>query len=311
MKIEGIYTPVITPFTADGAVDQDGYAVMLEHLIENGIHGIVVGGTTGEFYALSKEERLAQFRHAQEVIGGRVPWLAGVNDFRTEEAVAFAQAAKEIGADGLLLAAPPYSQPSQSDLAHHALTVDRAVGLPIMLYNYPGRTGVMMEEAFLRAVSESENFCAIKESSGEIDRLHLLAQDFPNLQLSCGADDQALEFFVWGATSWVCALGNFIPREIVLLYQTCAVDGDYAMGRRLMSALLPLASLLERGGAFMQCVKHACALDGLPTGEVRPPLQPMSDELKAQTAAMLEQVKAGFRRALGPEPVRLAGGDQA
>ena len=309
MKIEGIYTPVITPFAADGAVDRDGYATMLEHLIENGIHGIVVGGTTGEFYALTREERLEQFRLAKQVIAGRVPWLAGVNEFRTEDVVAYSEAAKEIGADGLLLAAPPYSQPSQSDMARHALTVDRAVGLPIMLYNYPGRTGTMMDDEFLRAVSESANFCAIKESSGELDRLHVLAQDFPNLQISCGSDDQALEFFVWGATSWVCALGNFIPREIVLLYQTCALDGDYTMGRKLMSALLPLASLLERGGAFMQCVKHACALDGLPTGEVRPPLAPMSDELKEQTAAMLEQVKAGFRAVLEPEPVRLVSGE--
>ena len=309
MRIEGIYTPVITPFAADGAVDRDGYAAMLEHLIANGIHGIVVGGTTGEFYAMTRDERLDQFRLAQEVIAGRVPWLAGVNDFRTADVVAYAEAARDIGADGLLVAAPPYSQPSESDLARHALTVDRAAGLPIMLYNYPGRTGTMMGEALLRQVSQSANFCAIKESSGEIERLHLLALEFPNLQISCGADDQALEFFVWGATSWVCALGNFIPREIVLLYQTCAVDGDYTMGRKLMSALLPLASLLERGGSFMQCVKHACALDGLPTGEVRPPLAPMGDDLKDQTAAVLEQVKAGFRRALDPEPVRLVGGE--
>ena len=197
MEFEGIYPPVITPFNDDQSVDERGWADMIDYQIENGAHGVVIGGTTGEFYALTRDERLDQFRKAPDVVGGRVPWLAGVNDFQTESVCAYASAAKEAGADALLLAAPPYALPTERELAAHCLRVERAAKLPIMLYNYPGRTGVMMGEEFLERVGRNANFFAIKESSGDIHRIHLLAREFPHLQLSCGIDDLALEFFVW------------------------------------------------------------------------------------------------------------------
>ncbi len=295
MKFEGIYTPVITPFNGDGSVDEAGWAAMIDHLIRSGSHGIVVGGTTGEFYALSREERLRQFERAGEVVQGRVPWLAGVNDFRTEAVCAYVAAARDCGADALLLAAPPYSLPAEAELVSHCLAVDRAANLPIMLYNYPGRTGVMMGGEFLDGVVGHANFCAIKESSGEVDRIHLLAQNYPQLQLSCGADDQTLEFFAWGARSWVCAAANCAVAETVALYEACVVDGDFDRGRRLMSALLPLMALLERGGKFVQCVKYACELQGLPGGPVRQPLTPMDDALKGELHDILATAQAAVR----------------
>ena len=280
MRFEGIYVPVITPFLEDYSIDEEGFAICLDYLIDRGINGIVVGGTTGENYALSAQERIQQFHLAHKLIRGRVPWIAGINDIRTEEVSAFGVAARESGADALLLAVPPYSLPTAKELALHALKVDREAGLPIMLYNYPGRSGTEFSEGFLRRVGRSQNFCSIKESSGDIDRIHLLAREFPHLQLSCGADDQALEFFAWGARSWVCAAANFIPEETIALYETCVLKGDFVTGRRIMMALLPLMTVLERGGKFVQCVKYALKLRGLPAGKVRLPLRPMKKELK-------------------------------
>lgn len=281
MQFEGIYVPAITPFEADYAIDEEAYAAVIEHLIGQGVHGLVIGGTTGENYALTPEERVHQFKVAHKLIKGRVPWIAGVNDIRTEDVCDFSQAAKKAGADALLLAIPPYSVPNQKELALHALKVDRAANLPIMLYNYPGRSGAAYEHECLERVARSSNFVAIKESSGDINRVHMLAREFPHLQLSCGADDQALEFFVWGAHSWICAAGNFLAPECIALYECCVKRGDFATGRRIMKAMLPLMTVLERGGKFVQCVKYGCELSGMPAGEtVRLPLRPMKKELK-------------------------------
>ena len=282
MRFEGIYTPVITPMGPEREIDEKGWVEVIEHLIGQGMHGLVIGGTTGENYALTPEERVRQFQYGNEVIGGRVPWIAGVNDIRTEDVCSYAVAAREAGASALLLAVPPYSVPNDKELAQHALAVDKACGLPVMLYNYPGRSGTEFGQEFLERVSRNSNFTAIKESSGDINRIHMIAREFPHLQLSCGADDQALEFFVWGAQSWVCAAGNFFGAECIAMYETCVVRGDFATGRRLMKALLPVMTVLERGGKFAQCVKYGCELDGLPAGTVRLPLRPMQKELKRQ-----------------------------
>ena len=284
MRIDGIYVPVITPFRDDHSIDEAAYAEMIEHLIGVGVHGFCIGGTTGENYALTIEERLRQFSFAQEVIAGRVPWLAGVNDIRTEDVCLLSAEARERGANGLLLAVPPYSTPNQKELAAHALKVDRAAGgLPIVLYNFPARSGTEFGHEFLDRVSRSSSFVAVKESSGDLERIHMIAREFPHLQLCCGADDQALEFFVWGAESWICAAANFFAKEAIALYETCALRSDFVLGRRIMKAMLPLMTVLERGGKFVQCVKYACDLDGLPAGEaVRLPLRPMKKELKRQ-----------------------------
>ncbi len=289
MKFEGIYTPVITPFLEDYSIDQDGYARVIEAQIEQGVNAIVIGGTTGENYALTPEERVWQFEFAHKAINGRVPWVAGVNDIRTEVVCEFSVAARKAGADALLLAVPPYSVPTDKELALHALKVDRAAQMPIMLYNYPGRSGTSFGEEFLQRVGQSTNFHGIKESSGDINRVHMLAREFPHLQLVCGADDQALEFFVWGAQSWVCAAANFFLPECLALLRACVTDADFARGRRLMKAMLPVMTVLERGGKFVQCVKYGCELNGLPAGPVRLPLRPMKKELKR---AMRDAVQA-------------------
>ena len=290
MQFEGIYTPVITPFHNDGSVDKEGFAEILEFLIDAGTHGIVIAGTTGEYYAQTTEERTHLMQFAHQVINGRVPMMVGVGAIRTEDSIELAQIARQTGADALLVNSPPYVLPTETENAAHALAIDKAADLPIMLYNYPGRTGVGMGEDYLNQVSASRNFCAIKESSGDINRLHLLANDFPNIQLSCGADDQALEFFVWGARSWVCAGGNFAPEAHIALYEACVVRQDFITGRKIMAAMLPLMSVLEQGGKFGQCIKHATALRGLPAGPPRSPLAPLNESEQAALAEVIQKM---------------------
>lgn len=282
MKFEGIYTPAITPLAADGTIDYAAFADVLEFLIDAKVHGIIIGGSTGEYYAHSAEERLALAAKAKDIIGNRIPLVIGTGAVRTEDAVAYATEARSIEADAILVGSPPYALPTEQENAAHALAVDRAAGLPIMLYNYPGRMSVSMGPEFFRTVlAASSNFVAIKESSGQPNQLHMLVQKFPQLAVSCGWDDQALEFFAWGARSWVCAGSNFIPREHVALFEACVVRKDFDQGRRIMAAMLPLMDFLE-GGKFVQSIKHGCELVGLRAGGVRAPLQGL-DEAEKQT----------------------------
>lgn len=292
MRFEGIYTPVITPHRADGSIDRDALAVQIEHLISSGVHGLINGGSTGEYYAQSMDERKDMATFAKDVIGGRVPLIVGTVSVRTEDSILMAEHAAKIGADALLVGSPPYSVPTERENALNALAIDRAADLPIMLYNYPGRMGIDMGEEFLDRVGRSRNFAAIKESSGDINRVHLLARDYPHIQMSCGMDDQALEFFAWGARSWVCAGSNFLPTEHIALWRACAVEGDFDKGRRIMSAMMPLMRVLEQGGKFIQAVKHGCEMAGQYAGPPRPPLYGLNKDDKRQ----LEQVVRVLQR---------------
>ena len=294
MRFEGIYTPIVTPHNKDYSINKSAFGETIEFLIESGVKGIIVAGTTGEYYAQSAEERFELMRLSKDIIGKRLPLIVGTGAIRTEDSIAFAEAAKEIGADALLVATPPYAYPTGREIALHALAIDRAANLPVMLYNYPGRMSVNMDEETLDRLGRSPNFCAIKESSGDPNRLHMLARDYPHIQLSCGMDDQALEFFAWGARSWVCAGSNFAPDAHIALYRTCAVEGDFDKGRRIMSAMLPLMAVLEQGGKFVQCIKHGLTLRGIDCGPPRKPLQPLNKDDKRQLAEVIRTMNTAI-----------------
>jgi 4-hydroxy-tetrahydrodipicolinate synthase len=290
VKFEGIYTPAVTPFGPDNEIDRKAFAEVLESLIEAKVHGIIIGGSTGEYYAQSAQERFELAAYAKDVVNGHLPLIVGTGATRTEDAIEYAKAAKSIGADAILVTTPPYALPTDRENAVHALAIDRAADLPIMLYNYPGRMGVSMGEDYLARVGKSKNVVAIKESSGDMGRVHLLAREFPHIGLSCGWDDQALEFFAWGARSWVCAGSNFLPREHVALYEACVLEKNFDKGRRIMSAMLPLMNFLD-GGKFVQSIKYGCELIGLKTGPVRSPLRSLDSEEKRTLQTVVATLK--------------------
>ena len=298
MKFEGIYTPIITPYRDDFSIDYDRLSDVTEFLIKAGVHGIVCAGTTGEYYAQTKQERFDLMHFMQKQIAGRVTYIVGTGAIRTEEAIEFAQEAVSAKADAILVASPPYAVPTETEVALHALAIDRAANLPIMLYNYPGRMGVNMGADFLKLVGRSSNFCAIKESSGDVNRIHDLAHDYSHIQLACGMDDQALEFFAWGARCWVCAGSNFAPEAHIALYQACVVEGNFDKGRRIMSAMLPLMRVLEQGGKFIQCVKHGLTARHLPVGPPRKPLQSLNKDEKNALEQVIQIMNATISQIL-------------
>lgn len=288
MRFEGIYTPVITPHSDDFEIDRSRFCEVIDLLIETGVNGLVIAGTTGEYYAQSNEERCELMQLAKSHIRERVPLIVGTGAIRTEDSIRFAEQACETGADAIMISTPPYAYPTSREIALHALAIDRVANLPVLLYNYPGRMSVNMDEETLDRIGRSPNFCAIKESSGDPNRLHMLARDYPHIQLSCGMDDQALEFFAWGARSWVCAGSNFAPEAHIALYRACVIDGDFDRGRRIMSAMLPLMRVLEQGGKFVQSIKYGLTLRGIDAGPPRKPLQPLNKEEKRELAEVID-----------------------
>lgn len=295
-SFSGIYTPVITPFREDFSINEEAYSDIIEKLIADGVHGIIIAGTTGEYYAQSIEERVHMLELGCKIIDRRLPAIGGTGAIRTEDSIILAKAAKQAGVDAVLIATPPYAQPTGRENALHALSVQRAAGLPAMLYNYPGRMAASMDEDFLDRIGQSPAFCAIKESSGDINRLHLLARQYTHIALSCGMDDQALEFFAWGAQSWVCAASNFAATAHIALWKACVIDNNFIKGRRIMTAMLPLMQALEQGGKFVQSIKYGVTRQGINAGPPRAPLRPLNKDDKRILDQVIDTMNATIDR---------------
>lgn len=292
MDFDGIWTPLVTPFDEAGNVDEKALASVIDSLIDHRVNGLIVGGTTGEYYALSNGERKRLFEIVLALAKGRITLMAGINTTTTEESLDLGRFAKAAGYEAILLAAPYYCQPTQDELLVHACAIDDALDLPTMLYNFPARTGTAMDYGFLDGLKRRPNFQAIKESTGSIERLHTLTQEYADqLQVCCGMDDQILEFFAWGSRSWVAGASNFIAREHVAMYRKCVVDKDMVAGRELAKRLLPMLNLLEQGGKFCQYVKYGCELAGLPVGTARRPLLPLNPTEKASFRQIYERLQ--------------------
>lgn len=283
MNFEGIWTPLTTPFDTNGEVDVAALEPLIDSLVAQGVAGLIVGGTTGEYYALTNAERKDLLKSVKELVGGKVPLMAGINSTTTGQSIDIGRHAKQIGYESILLAAPYYCQPTQEELLAYALEVDDALGLPTMLYNFPARTGTEMGFEFINELRKRPNFQSIKESTGSIERMHrLIGEHSDQLQVCCGMDDQVLEFFAWGSRSWVAGASNFAARQHVALYKTCVVNKDMVAGRALAARFLPLLNLLEQGGKFCQYVKFGCELAGMPVGVTRRPLLPLNDAEKGR-----------------------------
>ena len=202
----GVFAALVTPMKANEQIDHAKLAAFTDHLIGQGVHGLIPLGSTGEYYALSAEERERVIRTTLEATAGRVPVVAGTNAGATRDVIAFARQAEALGCAGVLLAAPYYSLPRPEELLVHFRAVSDAIGIPIMLYNYPGRTGVDMSPEFIERLAELKNLRYVKESTGEMSRItELLRRCGDRLGVFCGCDTIALESFMVGAIGWWAA----------------------------------------------------------------------------------------------------------
>lgn len=274
----GVYAALVTPMMESGDVDCEGLKDFVDYVIGQGVHGLIPLGSTGEYYALTEQERERVIRCTLEAASDRVPVLAGTNSGATRDVVAYSQQAERLGCAGVMLAAPYYSLPTEDELFAHFAAVDQAIGIPIMLYNYPGRTGVDMSAEFVERLTELPRVQYVKESSGDMTRVtELIRRCGERLGVFCGCDTLALESFVAGAIGWVGGVVNTVPAAHAQLFQAAVVDGDFAQARELFYELLPLLELMEGGGKYTQFVKAACQLLGHDVGVPRAPLRAATD----------------------------------
>ena len=281
MKFNGIYTALITPFNQDFTINENAYAILIDKIIAEGVHGIVVAGSTGENYSQTLEERIHLINLSAKLINKRVKLIIGTGGvLRIEDSITLGKKAKEIRADAIMISSPPYSLPTSKENALSSLAIDKATNLPILLYNYPGRTSVNMDKEYLDIISVSKNFCAIKESSGEISRIEFLMNNYSNIDLCCGMDDQAFDFFKAGCKSWVCAGSNFSANAHIKLWKACVIEKDFKKGQSVWDAMKPLMINLEQGGKFIQSIKYGVDLKDIEAGPPRSPLLPLDEKEK-------------------------------
>ncbi|HET7268298.1 MAG TPA: 4-hydroxy-tetrahydrodipicolinate synthase [Oleiagrimonas sp.] len=279
MKLEGIYVPLVTPFNGNGEVDVATLETLVDAMINKGVAGICACGTTGEYYALSDAERVQVLETVHRASAGRVPLIAGIGDMSTRRSIERAAGAKAIGYDSLLLSPPPYSLPDQAGIRAHFEYVAEHCDLPIIIYNFPARTGVNVEFDTVAALARHPNIIGIKESSGDFSQaLRMLQADFADFNVICGCDDQPADFFFWGGKSWVAGAANVFPGEQVALH-AAAMAGDWDDVRKLMRAMYPALHSMESGD-YNQKAKAGCLNGTLDVGDVRLPLVPMDAAAK-------------------------------
>lgn len=292
----GVLVALATPMKADEEVDYRKLAELADHLIRQGIHGLAPLGSTGEYYALSAEERERVIRTTLEAAAGRVPIIAGTNAGSTREVIAFSRQAEELGCAGIMLAAPYYSLPRPEELYVHFKAVNEAIGVPIVVYNYPGRTGVDMPPGFIERLAGLRNVRYIKESTGEMPRItELLRRCGDRLGVFCGCDTIALESLMVGAIGWIGGVANVLPASHAKLYELVVEKSDYSAARKLFFEMLPTLELMEGGGKYTQWVKSACGLMGHECGPPRRPLGPATKSERTQLRAALRQTAEGRR----------------
>ena len=279
-QLRGVFPALVTPMTAGREVDRPTLAALVNSLIEDGgVHGVIPLGSTGEYYALSAEERREVLETTLEAAGGRVPVLAGANAGATRDVVAYSRQAEQMGAAGVLLAAPYYSLPGPDELFEHFRAVSDSIGVPIMLYNYPGRTGVDMTPDLIGRLAELEQVRYVKESSGDVSRVsEVIRRCGERITVFCGCDTAALESFVLGATGWVGGVVNVLPKQHVELFDLAVEKQDFLAARDLYYRMLPTLALMEGGGKYTQFVKAGCQVTGRPVGPPRQPLLPAESE---------------------------------
>ncbi len=289
MKFTGVMPALVTPFDANGKIDFKAYEALLTHLREAGVSGWTPNGSTGEYNAMTADERAAALEFVADFANEDEFLIAGTNGGSTREVIEHTQRAYDLGYRNVLLSAPYYAMPAEDELIAHYQAVLDAVDINLVMYNYPTKVGIEVTLAVTDALADHPRVIGIKESSGVMQRaIDIYSRYNGRIQLVSGSDDIALDFMIWGADSWICGPANCMAKACCDLDQTYR-SGDMGAAREKMVKLYTAMNSLE-SGKFVQKVKYGCELQGIPVGECRAPLLPLSDEEKAGFRAAMEPI---------------------
>jgi len=284
--LTGSIVAIATPFT-NNKFDREAYAQLIEFQIANGTSAIVPVGTTGESSTLDYDEHHAVIKACVEIVNRRVPVIAGAGSNSTAEAIALTAEAKKMGADAALHITPYYNKPTQEGLFLHYKSIVEAVDLPLVVYDCPGRTGVKIQPETVARIATLPNIAALKDAVGDLDHTSAVRAlcDIPILS---GNDSLNLPIIAVGGVGAISVLANIAPRQSADLVGA-ALAGDFVKAEALHRQLFPLNKAL-----FIESnpipVKTALYMMGKISGELRPPLCPMSEKNQAVLRKEMEKV---------------------
>lgn len=289
LKLSGVMPALVTPFDAAGQIDFAAFKTHLEGLRAAGVTGWVPCGSSGEYNLMSDAERESVLAFVKAFAQPNETLIAGTNAPHTAGVIANTKRAKALGYDTVLLATPFYTKPTQAELIKHFNAVLDAVDVNIVLYSYPDKDGVELGWEVLDALADHPRVIGIKESSGSLQRAIGIATRYAGrIQLVSGSDDIALDFMFWGADSWICGPANCMAQAVCDLDRTYR-SGDLVRAKAQMATLYTAMNILE-SGKFVQKLKYGCELQGVPVGECRMPLGPLTAEEKADFAAAMQPI---------------------
>ncbi len=285
-------TAMVTPFTAEGALDLDRAAQLADRLLSTGSDALVVCGTTGESPTVFYDQKIELFRSVIDAVGGRAPVIANAGDNCTDDSVEFAQKVVSLGVDGIMAVVPYYNKPPQEGLYRHFRAIAESVDVPVILYNIPGRCVInMTAETTLRLAHDCSNIAAVKEASGNLTQIAQIIDGAPEgFEVLSGDDEMTLPMMGLGGTGVISVLSHVAGDRFKEMINA-QVAGDHTRALRIHLELLPLMKVLFIT-ANPILVKEALRLQGFEVGGVRLPLVEPTAEQTAELERVMRHVGA-------------------
>lgn len=294
MKLEGTIVAMVTPYTENDEIDEEGIRENINYLIEKGVNGILAAGTTGESATVSHDEHRKLVDILIDEVNGRVTTIAGAGSNSSKEALGLVKHAEDTGADAALVITPYYNKPQPHGLYEHYKLLTNSTNIPIVVYNVPSRTGTDIDVDTIGKVAQLDNIVAIKEASPELDKVSQIIKKIDEIGKTdkfvvlSGNDDLTLPMVAMGAKGVISVVGNVDPARMSQMVNY-ALEGDFEAAAKMHYVLYDLMKVL-----FIETnpvpAKTALNMMGRPSGNVRMPLAPLKEESKAKLKEVLEQL---------------------
>lgn len=285
---EGIYPAVLTPFTKEGKIDFEMFAVNTEAQIKAGVHGIILAGTLGEASALETEEKFELLQYAKKITQNRIPVILNLSENTTKNAVSFAQKAKELGADGLMLLPPMRYKADNREVVEYFKAVATATDLPILIYNNPVDYGIYVTLEMFDELIEYPTIQAVKESTRDLANVTRMINRFgKRIKILGGVDTICLETLMLGADGLVAGLVDAFPNETMAMYNY-AKTGQYDKAVAIYRWFMPLLEL-DIHPKLIQYIKLAATAEGISNPYVRAPRLELQGEEAEKVNRIIEE----------------------
>ena len=278
-KFPGIVPPVITIFNSEGEIDAEKTKKFIQHLIDEGVHGIFAAGSTGEYSLMSMEQRKEIIDIGVEAAKGKVPLFAGTGHNSTRIVVELSKYAEDAGADGVIASLPHYPKPTQEGLYQHYKAIAEAVNIPVFVYNWPGQYGLDIEPETVARLAKDGHIQGIKDSHIDIDHTaEIIRLTEGKITVWTGFETKVLPGLCLGADGSVCTIANIIPAEVVEIYDLFQQGKIKEAGKKQLSILGLFNVLSTRGD--MQLLKEGIKMLGFDAGDAMMPTSKVSPDIR-------------------------------